>query len=260
MTRSSASRMSECCRQGSTTYCGVRRRSDLRLEDRKVNVTPSTWVLIGEGSLLAGCGDILLREGQQIAAVVSSAADVEQWAAERRIRVERGDTDLPALLRQLTFTHLASIAHLSLIPSEALRLVPGLAVNFHDGPLPHLAGLNVTSWAILRGEKTHGITWHEMTDRADAGRILEQRLFDIAADETAFLLNAKCYAAALESFATLARRIAAGDASGIEQDLTGRQYFGRRARPAAAAAIDFDGPAEQVSSLVRGLDFGAHPN
>ena len=156
-----------------------------------------SWVLIGEGTLLAGCGDILLRQGQPIAAVVSGEASIVQWAAERDIRVEPATTDLASVLSRLEFQHLASIAHLSIIPAEALRLVPGLAVNFHDGPLPELAGLNVTTWAILRGEKTHGITWHAMTERLDAGRVLEERRFEIAADETAFLLNAKCYAAGL---------------------------------------------------------------
>jgi natural product biosynthesis luciferase-like monooxygenase protein len=218
------------------------------------------WVLIGNGTLLAGCGDVLRRYGQSIAAVVTSEAANERWAGEHGIRVEPSGTDLTALLGGLEFDHLASIAHLSIIPSEALRLVPGLALNFHDGPLPELAGLHVTSWAILRGETTHGVTWHAMTERADAGRILEQRRFDVAPDETAFLLNAKCYAAGLESFDDLVGRVSAGDVSGREQDLTGRAYFGRWDRPAAAAAIDWQASAETISALVRALDFGSHPN
>jgi natural product biosynthesis luciferase-like monooxygenase protein len=220
----------------------------------------SSWVLIGEGTLLASCGDILLRQGQQIAAVVSGEASIAQWAAERDIRVEPATTNLASLLSGLEFQHLASIAHLSIIPAEALRLVPGVAINFHDGPLPELAGLNVTTWAILRGEKTHGITWHAMTERLDAGRVLEERRFDIAADETAFLLNAKCYAAGLDSFADLAQRVGAGDLTGREQDLTGRTYFGRWARPSASAIIDWQAPAEEISALVRSLDFGGQPN
>jgi natural product biosynthesis luciferase-like monooxygenase protein len=220
----------------------------------------NTWVLIGNGSLLAGCGDVLLRHGQKIAAVVTSEAANERWASDNGIRVEPSASDLTAFLSGLEFDHLASIAHLSIIPAEALRLVRGLAVNFHDGPLPELAGLNVTSWAILRGEKAHGVTWHAMTERADAGRILEQRRFDVAPDETAFLLNAKCYATGLESFADLARRVGAGDLSGREQDLTGRTYFGRWARPAAGAVIVWQSPAEAISALVRALDFGSHPN
>jgi methionyl-tRNA formyltransferase len=220
----------------------------------------NTWVLIGNGSLLAGCGDVLLDQGDRIAVVVTSEAANIAWASAKGIRVEPSRCDLVEVLRGVEFDHLASIAHLSIIPAEALALVPGLAINFHDGPLPGLAGLNVTSWAILRGETTHGITWHVMTERADAGRILEERRFDIAPDETAFLLNTKCYAAGLESFAALAGRIAAGDTSGREQDFTGREYFGRWARPAQAGVIDWQSSAEEISGLVRALDFGAQGN
>jgi natural product biosynthesis luciferase-like monooxygenase protein len=218
------------------------------------------WVLVGNGSLLAGCGDVLLGQGQKIAAVVSSEPEIEHWATRHGIRLEPSSTNLPALLREVEFDHLASIAHLSIIPAEALNLVRGLAINFHDGPLPELAGLNVTTWAILRGEKTHGVTWHVMTEGADEGRILEERRFDVADDETAFLLNAKCYAAGLESFGNAARRVGAGDFSGREQDLTGRNYFGRWARPAMSAVIDWQSTAEQISALVRALDFGAQAN
>jgi natural product biosynthesis luciferase-like monooxygenase protein len=218
------------------------------------------WVLVGNGSLLAGCGDVLLGQGQTIAAVVSSEPEIEQWATRHGIRLEPSSANLPALLRSVEFDHLASIAHLSIIPAEALTLVRGLAINFHDGPLPELAGLNVTTWAILRDEKTHGVTWHVMTERADEGRILEERRFDVAPDETAFLLNAKCYAAGLESFGDVSRRVADGDLSGREQDLTGRNYFGRWARPASSAVIDWLSPAEEISALVRALDFGAQAN
>jgi natural product biosynthesis luciferase-like monooxygenase protein len=218
------------------------------------------WVLIGNGSLLAGCGDVLLSQGHRIVAVVTGEREIERWASERQVRAFPARTKLPELLQELEFDHLASIAHLSVVPAEALRLVPGLAVNFHDGPLPELAGLNVPNWAILRGETIHGVTWHVMAERLDAGRILEERRFDIAADETAFLLNAKCYAAGLESFGDLVRRVSAGDTSGREQDLTGRNYFSRTARPAAAATIDPQSSAEEISSLVRALDFGQHAN
>ena len=114
-------------------------------------------MLIGNGSLLAGCGDVLLEQGDRIAMVVSSESANVQWASAKGIRVEPSRSDLPALLRDLEFDHLASIAHLSIVPAEALAMVRGLAVNFHDGPLPELAGLNVT--AGRSPPRSHGVTW-----------------------------------------------------------------------------------------------------
>ena len=101
-----------------------------------------TWVLIGDGSLLAACGDVLLELGHRLAAVVSREPVIERWASEKRVRLESSDTDLASLLGGLDFDHLASIAYGSIVPAEALRAVPGIAINFHDGPLPRYAGLN----------------------------------------------------------------------------------------------------------------------
>jgi natural product biosynthesis luciferase-like monooxygenase protein len=221
----------------------------------------NNWILLGNGSLLAGCGDVLLAAGHGIVLVLTTDAGNSRWAAEKGIRVESSDGDLPALLAATEFDHLASIAHLSIVPAAALRLVPRVAVNFHDGPLPELAGLNVPSWAIMRGEKTHGVTWHVMTERADAGRILAERRFAVAPDETAFLLNAKCYAAGLESFEELVADFEGGAPAGREQELGQRQYYGRWARPAGMAVLDpRANTAEEICATVRALDFGAHPN
>ena len=63
------------------------------------------------------------------------------------------------------------------------------AINFHDGPLPRYAGLNAPVWAIINGEPDHGITWHMIEGGVDEGDILEQRLFELASEETALTLN-----------------------------------------------------------------------
>lgn len=218
------------------------------------------WVLVGDGSLLAACGDVLLSLGHEIACVFTGTAGIERWARERGVEARRSHADLAIELPAQSFDHLACIVHLALVPSQALACVPGVALNFHDGPLPRYAGLNATSWAILKGERTHGVTWHVMTEQPDQGRILEQRVFALAADETALSLNERCFAAGLESFGVLARRLAAGDASGREQDPAERSYFRRNARPTAAAVIDWRAPALAIHALVRALDFGPHRN
>src|SRR5262249_40355532 len=64
--------------------------------------------------------------------------------------------------------------------------------NLHPGPLPHYARLNVVSWAIYRGERTHGVTIHKMTSGIDMGPIVYQSLFDIEDADTALTLYAKC--------------------------------------------------------------------
>ena len=59
-------------------------------------------------------------------------------------------------------------------PATLIASARQLAINFHDALLPRYAGLNAPAWALLAGESTHGVTWHEMTPQVDAGRIVRQ--------------------------------------------------------------------------------------
>ena len=146
-----------------------------------------------------------------------------------------------------------------MLPDALLARARRAAINFHDGPLPAYSGLNVPAWAIMAGEPRHAVTWHEMGSRVDAGRILKAREFEIAPDETAFTLNAKCYEEGLAAFRELVADIAADRLEPREQ--TGaRAWFGRARRPAGLGALDFALGAEELSARVRGLDFGTYPN
>ena len=215
--------------------------------------------IIGESSLTAGCAELLRAAGHRVEGIVSTHAAVAAWTRERGVRLIDPD-DLEATLTGAAFDHLFSIVNFRIIPGPALRSPRGLAINFHDGPLPRYAGMHVTSWAILRGEREHGVTWHVMTEEVDAGPILQQRAVPIAPDESALTLNAKCYDAALESFAVLVEELASGAGSGREQDPAGRSYFPRDLRPPFAAVIDWERPVAEISALVRALDFGPYPN
>ena len=212
-------------------------------------------VVIGNESLLIGCADALLHRGHDIRAVVSTDPAIRSWAA---------DKGLPSYdkAEELTedFDWLFSIANLTLIPDSVLSRAAKGAVNFHDGPLPRYAGLNTPNWALINGEDSHGITWHMIEGGVDEGDIIAQRLFDIAEDETAFSLNSKCYAAAMDSFGEVLAEVETGDPKRQPQDLSQRSYFARADRPTAGGRIDFNHPTDKVYRLVRGLDFGGYWN
>ena len=123
-------------------------------------------------------------------------------------------------------------------PDPRRRARPGAAtaINFHDGPLPGYAGLNVTTWALLAGEREHAITWHLMTSDVDGGEIVAAEHFPIADDETAFSLNARCYEAALASFPRDRRRARRRATSQTPPQPDGEhRMFMRHDRPARAA-------------------------
>ena len=217
-------------------------------------------VVIGNESLLVQCAQILIDRGHAIRAVVTRNPDVSGWAAGQGLRCERPGPDLAARLADTPFDWLFSIANLAVLPDALLALPSRGAVNFHDGPLPRYAGLNAPVWALINREMSHGVSWHVIEGGVDEGDVLERREFAVSPDDTALTLNARCYAAAIDSFADLCAALEAGEPRRSPQDLSGRTYFGRDLRPEAAARLDFRRDAEDLVALVRGLDHGAYWN
>ena len=221
---------------------------------------PLSSLLIGNESLTAECGNAWIDRGHVIAAVVTREAKVADWATGRGIRVIAPGAGLVDRLGGLAVDWILSVANLSLVPPEVLACARQGGVNFHDGPLPGYAGLNAPVWAMLAGERQHGITWHLMTPGIDEGEVLASRMFDISSDDTAFTLNARCFAAAVDSFADVMAALEAGGHPRHRQPEGPRRVFYRADRPAAAARLDFTQPAEAVVRLLRALDHGAYRN
>lgn len=217
-------------------------------------------VFVGDGSLLVQCAQAWRGAGHEVVAVASASEAHLAWAGEQAIPAIRIEPGWEAALAGLPgFDYLFSVANLRMLPPAVLARARKFAINFHDALLPRYAGLNATCWALMAQERSHGVTWHEMTDRADAGRIVRQASFEVSPQETALSLNAKCYEAGLASFTVLAQDLAHGEPALAEQHGE-RQYFGRHRRPPALGTLDFSRPAAELAALVRALDFGQYPN
>jgi len=59
------------------------------------------------------------------------------------------------------------------------------AINLHGSLLPELRGAAPINWAVIRGDKTTGVTTFSLIDRMDAGDIYLQAETAIAPDQTA---------------------------------------------------------------------------
>ncbi|MEJ6022290.1 MupA/Atu3671 family FMN-dependent luciferase-like monooxygenase [Ramlibacter sp. PS4R-6] len=214
---------------------------------------------MGDGTLLVRCAQAWLDAGHCVAHVVTRNAEIAHWARDAGIAHRQFAAGEALQAPDVACDYLFSVANLEVLPETFLRLPAKLAVNFHDGPLPRYAGLNAPVWALLNGESQHGITWHEMTARVDAGRIVKQAMFPVTAGETSLELNARCYEAGLAAFAQIA-----ADAARGELELTAqageRTYFGRDKRPDTLATLDFTKTAREIVALVKALDFGTYAN
>ena len=217
-------------------------------------------IIIGNESLAIQCAEMLREGGHDLKALITRNPDVESWANQAGIRVYSSDADLAETISGQKFDWLLSIANLDLIPDALLALPARGAVNFHDGPLPRYAGLNAPVWALINGEVEYGISWHMIAGGVDEGALVAQQFFDIAPDETTLTLNTKCYAAAIESFATVIEKLGKSDPVFTAQDLSQRSYFAKNDRPTAAGRLDFNATARKITTLVRALDHGSYWN
>jgi len=176
--------------------------------------------LVGSGTLLIRCAELLLRNGHAIRRVVSDDMGVRRWAAQQGI--VHGD-DVAGLAEQ-PFDYLFSILNGLVLAPDVLRWPRRAAINYHDAPLPRYGGMHVTSWALINRETSYAVTWHLMAERVDAGAILKQRPVAIALRDTALTLNAACYQAAFAAFGELQAELEAGTAvarAEVETPVTG---------------------------------------
>jgi len=190
---------------------------------------------------------------------VSSDDQIDAWCRSNEISLIN-PTGYEATVQDLTFDYLFSIANLRVVPADVLQQARRGAINFHDGPLPEYAGLNVTSWAIINQEPTHAVTWHRMEEGIDEGDVLVRQPVDVAPDETAFTLNTKCFEAGHESFQVLIKALEEDTVDPTRQDRSQRSYYGRHQPPPRDGIVDWRWDADRIDALVRGLDFGGYEN
>jgi methionyl-tRNA formyltransferase len=132
--------------------------------------------------------------------------------------------------------------------------------NMHPGPLPRYAGLNAPSWAIYRGERSHGVTLHRMRAGIDTGPIAYQALFDIEENDTGFSVSAKCIKFGMELIKQLLETAAVDPQAipAVEQDFAEREYFGKGTPEDGWLA--WACPAREVYNFVRAADYSPFPS
>ncbi|WP_134680273.1 MupA/Atu3671 family FMN-dependent luciferase-like monooxygenase [Paracoccus ravus] len=221
-------------------------------------MTQFSAIIIGNELLMRHAAETLMQRGHRILAVVTRNPDLAGWASAAGLAVEDQDAAMPADAPRADW--LFSVANLSILRPEMLARGLRGAINFHDGPLPRLAGLNAPVWAIIAQEPQHGVTWHMIEGGVDEGDILAQQVFEIRPDDTALTLNARCFARGAESFAEVVAQLEGPGPQRLAQDLSQRSYCGRDKRPDAAGVLDLTRPAAEIAALLRGLNHGDYWN
>lgn len=206
------------------------------------------------------CGQVLISAGHTLAVVVSSSPEVAEWAAQKGVPFMPDFDTLLATGSPATFDYLISAINGVILPADVLQLPRRAAVNYHNGPLPRYAGVHAASWAILNGEKVHGVTWHEMVERIDAGPIYAQRTFSIDGMATAWEVNEACRATGLELFRDLISQFEAESLRPVPQDLTQRTYYSGNRKHPSGGLISWRCDAATIARLVGAHQMGSVVN
>ncbi len=206
------------------------------------------------------CLRALQRAGHQ---VVACLPETESFAASAR------ELDVPThdpyasldVIREIRCDWIISAANIRIIPPEILRLPVHGTLNFHDGPLPRYAGLNVLTRALIEGEDEHGVTWHLVEEGIDTGDIVVQKSVPIRDDDTSQSLSLRCLEAGIEGFDEIVDLLSKPDClPRRQQNLHERTYFGSSHWPREGMEINWQWPAARIARLVRALDVGPFPN
>ena len=125
------------------------------------------------------------------------------------------------------------------------------AFNMHGSLLPKYRGRVPVNWAVLRGERETGATLHEMVDKPDAGRIVDQEAVPIGENDTAAEVFGRVTDAAGRVLERALPSLLDGSAVLRPQDLRAGSYFGGR-KP-EDGRIDWTQGARAVHDLVRAV-------
>jgi methionyl-tRNA formyltransferase len=138
-----------------------------------------------------------------------------------------------------------------MLPMSVLRLAKRGAFNMHGSLLPKYRGRAPLNWAVLKGETETGATLHEMVEKPDAGRIVEQQAVPIGPDETAVEVFAKVASAAEAVLRRSLKDLLSGKAKLRPNDLSLGSYYGRRTPE--DGRIDWSKSAAEIHNLVRAV-------
>jgi methionyl-tRNA formyltransferase len=154
-------------------------------------MAPPTAIVLGKGPLAIKVADWLGSSDRwQLAHVVPVVPEptwtdsLTAWAKENQVpRVESGDYAELTRAGGWRVADLAISVFYDRILSADFIDRFGRVLNIHNGPLPRYRGVSPINWALKNGERSHGVTIHEITPGIDEGPIVAQLTYSIYPDQ-----------------------------------------------------------------------------
>jgi methionyl-tRNA formyltransferase len=124
-------------------------------------------------------------------------------------------------------------------------------MNLHGSLLPAYRGAAPINWAIIRGEKTTGVTTFLLQHQIDTGDILMQRSLDIGPDETAGELHDRMMHLGAEVVVESVYGLEHGNLQRMPQSNEHASHAPKLYHE--NCNIDFHANAQDVHNFIRGL-------
>jgi methionyl-tRNA formyltransferase len=210
------------------------------------------------------CLSVMLSHGVRVPLVVTHRDDpaeniwfesVEKLARANDLEVATpDDPNAPqfiARLNEIAPDFLFSFYYRHMLSPAVLATAMRGAFNMHGSLLPKFRGRAPVNWAVLRGEDSTGATLHEMVEKPDAGRIVDQMAVPILPDDRAIDVFRKVTVAAELVLDRALPGVLDGMAPMHAQDLAQGGYF--RGRKSDDGRIDWTQGAKEIHDLVRAV-------
>jgi len=176
-------------------------------------------------------------------------------AAEHRLQtIAPHDPNTPEIVdrvRALRPDFVFSFYYRHMLKPPLLASAQRGALNMHGSLLPKYRGRAPVNWAVINGETETGATLHYMTEKPDAGDIVDQLAVPILPDDTALDVFRKVTVAAEITLHRSLPALLDGAAPRQPQDFARGNYCGGR-KP-EDGRIDWRLPAARIHNLVRGV-------
>lgn len=155
-------------------------------------------------------------------------------------------------LRALEPEVCAVVAYGRILPQRVLDIPPLGCVNIHASLLPRYRGSAPYQWAVLDGLTRTGVTAMYLTQKMDAGDIIDTRETPIGENETAGELLERLAPLGAELLSQTLSRLASGETvTAVPQEESLVSYAPMLDK--SMCPIDWSKPARQVHNQVRGL-------
>jgi methionyl-tRNA formyltransferase len=215
---------------------------------------PSFRALLGEGHDVVGVVTQPDRPAGRGRAVRQSPVKVmalEEFIPVLQPERARGD-EFMQQLRDLEPELSVVVAYGQILKNEVLELPTNGSINVHASLLPELRGAAPLNWAIKLGHDRTGITIMRMTERMDAGPILQQVAEPIEDEETASDLWLRLSEIGAQALVETLALLDMGEIREREQDESRATYAPRILRD--TARVDWTENAVVVGRHIRAMD------